>query len=401
MNYEFPIIKTIDDVLPAIEGRDEFVVADKGDYIVINYNVGFDDTFPPIKVAGGSAAMRAERSKINAMRRECRGIIFHPDGRIMSRPFNKFFNIGEREETLPRNIDMSHPHWVMEKMDGSMIRPIWVAGELRLGTKMGLTDTAILAEEQTMTDERREWMQAMMKQNVTPLFEFTSPDNRIVIRYDQPELTLLAMRVNETGEYLPIDSMHGNEFFPVVQVYGSIDGGLMEYIEANRHIEGREGVILSFGQGMFKIKFDQYVRIHRVKDRIRSDRHILALLLENELDDVYPHLDHDDFDRVKKYEKDFHDAYRAKSEYLLEVILTLVALADNKKHFATEILPNSTLPNNAYSFAFKMYDRVQAIEPGFIPREYMNHMMMEYVKTHIGSTVKYNEMAKWFGLEEQ
>ena len=29
MNYEFPIINNISDVLPAIEGRDEFVVAVK------------------------------------------------------------------------------------------------------------------------------------------------------------------------------------------------------------------------------------------------------------------------------------------------------------------------------------------------------------------------------------
>ena len=43
MNYEFPIIRNISDVLPAIHGRDEFVVAEKEGYTVINYNVMMAD----------------------------------------------------------------------------------------------------------------------------------------------------------------------------------------------------------------------------------------------------------------------------------------------------------------------------------------------------------------------
>jgi hypothetical protein len=39
MNYDFPEIKTIQDVLPHIEGRDEFRVMDKDWYTVINYMV--------------------------------------------------------------------------------------------------------------------------------------------------------------------------------------------------------------------------------------------------------------------------------------------------------------------------------------------------------------------------
>ena len=38
MNYEFPIIRNISDVLPAIHGRDEFVVAEKEGYTVINFD---------------------------------------------------------------------------------------------------------------------------------------------------------------------------------------------------------------------------------------------------------------------------------------------------------------------------------------------------------------------------
>ena len=44
MNYKFPYIKNISDVLPAIAGRDEFTVAEKEGYTVINYNV-VDDRY--------------------------------------------------------------------------------------------------------------------------------------------------------------------------------------------------------------------------------------------------------------------------------------------------------------------------------------------------------------------
>lgn len=222
--YEFPIIKTIADVLPAIEGRDEFIVAERESFKVVNYNVGFEDTF----TIDENDLMENHGTMIpkGIMRRECRGLIFYPDGKIMSRPFHKFFNVGERKETQLQNIDMSRPHVIMEKMDGSMIRPMIVNGVFRLGTKMGVTDTSVAAE-QIMTKGQQDWMEIMMKQYVTPLFEFVSPENRIVIKYDNAELVLLAMRENITGEYLDVEPLRGNDFFNVVPTYGS----MTEYLQ--------------------------------------------------------------------------------------------------------------------------------------------------------------------------
>ena len=45
MNYDFPEIKTIQDVLPHISGRDEFRIMDKDWYTVINYMVSLENTF--------------------------------------------------------------------------------------------------------------------------------------------------------------------------------------------------------------------------------------------------------------------------------------------------------------------------------------------------------------------
>jgi RNA ligase len=387
MNYKFPTIVHMVDVLPAIAGRDEFIVAERDGFKVINYNVGYEDTFTIDEddVMDNYGVMIPK----GVMRRECRGLIFHPDGTIMSRPFHKFFNVGERDETQMHCIDMSQPHTLYEKMDGSMIRPMMVNGVFRLGTKMGVTDTSIAAEA-VLTIDLIKWMDNAMQQNLTPLFEFVSPDNRIVLKYDKPELVLLAIRNNITGEYLDIEGMRGNEFFPVVPSYGALDGDFDEYIARQRGKEGREGDIIRFADGhMLKIKNDWYVRIHKVKDKIRTDRHILALLLANELDDVYPHLDEGDYERVKKYERDFHNAMKASIARLdLYVRGALAAAGNDKKLLATVILPNSKIPANDWKFAFGVADGKD-----------LNDMVMKHVKDNLSNTAKYDKLAQWLKID--
>ena len=110
MHYKFPEIRTIGDVLPAIAGRDEFVVAERDFGTVINYLVAMPDTFK----------MEGPDDVIGAIRRECRGLIFDTEGNIMSRPYHKFFNVNEKEETQSHRLDLTRAHTVMDKLDGSM-----------------------------------------------------------------------------------------------------------------------------------------------------------------------------------------------------------------------------------------------------------------------------------------
>lgn len=195
MHYKFPEIRTIADVLPHVEGRDEFVVAEREGYTVINYVVAMADTFD----------MSGPDDLGGAIRRECRGLIFDREGNIISRPFHKFFNINEREETQSHVVDMSQDHVIMEKMDGSMIRPILVDGYLRLATKMGVTNVAMDAEAfMAKNTKYKDFCIWCLKEGLTPIFEWTSPFNQIVLPYEEDMLTLLAVRDNLTGEYLKI-----------------------------------------------------------------------------------------------------------------------------------------------------------------------------------------------------
>ena len=213
MNYEFPIINNISDVLPAITGRDEFIVAEKEGYTVINYNVMFADTFPNIDVEEksiGSGPLRElydyERY-LRSVRRELRGIIFDSaTGDIIRRPFFKFFNINERDETQLNRLDFSKEHWIDTKLDGSMIAVFMHHGELIYGTKMVAPDFNELVKQFVAASDidYDSFCRDVIEKGYTPIFEFMHPQKRIVIDYGKPALTLLAVRNMVTGEFLQL-----------------------------------------------------------------------------------------------------------------------------------------------------------------------------------------------------
>ncbi len=377
MRYQFPVIRHISDVLPHIEGRDEFVVAEREGYTVINYVVAMADTFN----------MSGSDDLTGAIRREGRGLIFDRDGNLMSRPFHKFFNVNEREETQTHTVDMSQPHVIMEKMDGSMIRPILVDGHLRLATKMGVTSVAMDAEAWLAAQDRRlkEWLRTMVDLGLTPLFEWVSPFNQIVLAYEAADLVYLGTRDNLTGEY----AMDISCPFNTVTQYGSVAGNLVDYIARQRGAEGREGDIIRFADGhMCKIKNDWYVRIHKTVDRIVFDRNIVNLILNEEVDDVVPMLPKVQADRVRDFERRFAERLHNTVEKYDRYWNTVVASGLDRKRYAQEWMP--TIKNRDPFAAVYVFGR-------FGDRD-GRAMILDHIEKSITTNVRWDECAAWMGM---
>lgn len=377
MNYTFPEIRHISDVLPHIEGREEFVVAEREGYTVINYVVAMADTFD----------MLGPDDLIGAMRRECRGLIFDADGNLMSRPFHKFFNVGERVETQANAIDISREHVIMEKMDGSMIRPILVDGYLRLATKMGVTNVAMQAEEWLASQDvyRKEWMWQQIQNGITPIFEWVSPFNQIVLAYEEADLVYLGSRNNVTGDYFN----QGFAPFTHCRRYGSMDGNIVDYIDRQRGKEGREGDIIRFSDGhMLKIKSDWYVRIHKTLDRITFDRNIVDLIINEEVDDVIPMLPTAQVNRIRKYEEAFWKAFKQRENRLYGLYMAATqTYGDDRKCIALEFVP--TLEHKAdASFIFRMLDGHE-----------VRDLMIDHIRKNINTNTRWEECAAWMNLK--
>ncbi len=316
MQYKFPHIEKIEDVLWAIEGAPEFIVAEKDGYKVINYMVVAEDTFPTISPAGGSAKSRAERALKAAIRRECRGIKFNMDGDLIARPYHKFFNVNEREETRFDKIDLEPKHLLLEKLDGSMVHPMWVNGYIRWCTKMGITDTSMQAEEFVARNFRYNVMaDHFLEQDLMPIFEWCSNQNRIVLSYPEDKLYLTAIRDQITGEYLTYTEMCMFAKYyniPVVPVIG-------QDIDAVSKMENTEGVVIRYDDGvghMYKLKTEWYVLRHKSKDAIMREKNVIEYCMTDKIDDVIPFLTEED----GKLLRDFYHALDARLIRLASVL---------------------------------------------------------------------------------
>jgi len=198
MHYNFPTIQNIDDVLPHIKGRDEFNVIYKDGYTVINYMVAFEETFQ----------WDSSDPLGSAIRRECRGLTFDENGKLLCRKYHKFFNVNEKEDTQLNKINLYEPHVVLEKLDGSQISAQSTADGFVLVTKAGITDISKQAEE--FIADKSNYSTFILKciqRNVTPLFEWCSLKNRIVVYYPEDQLILTGMRYNDTGSYVQYNVM--------------------------------------------------------------------------------------------------------------------------------------------------------------------------------------------------
>jgi RNA ligase len=321
MKYRFPQIETIDEVLLAVEGRKEFVVAERDDFIVIDYMVNLIDSFPcPTQASSSEEHIRY------ALRRECRGIKFYKNGKIAARPYHKFFNLDEKDETQPNNVDFNRDFVILDKLDGSMVHSMLLNGQIVFCTKMGPTDVAknalVFAEENAPEVLSLCW--DLMKNGFTPIFEWCSRKNRIVIDYPEDTLWLTAIRNTINGEYLNRSKMvdYGNAYkVPVVNQWGSSFKEINSFLTEVKDRTGEEGVVVRFEDGhMIKLKNPWYIQIHKAKDSIVFEKNIVEMLLDGNEDDVLPHLLKEDRNRIERFKNDLWKNIQENADSVISVV---------------------------------------------------------------------------------
>jgi len=359
MNYDFPIIKHLDDVRPAIAGRDEFIIAERDWGYVVNYMVAMNDTFPqvsddqywcpgcqkPISETEGCGSQRCpEAVNLAAIRRECRGLLFHKDGTIMARRLHKFFNINERDETQFYEIDFTRPHVILEKLDGSMITPVATEAGLRWGTKMGITDVSMGAElfVARHPDYARFAVYAASL-GLTPIFEWCSRKQRIVIDYPEDRLVLLALRNTVSGEYTSYDKLVALAHYfniDVVKTYVGNPMSMAHLMEETKDSEGIEGYIIRFDDGhMLKIKGEWYLRIHKTKDNLTHEKNVIDLLVNEKMDDAKAFMMAEDRERIEAFETEFWEGVASSVDKYDKYWLMVQNAELDRKTYAVNWMP--------------------------------------------------------------
>jgi T4 RnlA family RNA ligase len=226
--------------------------------------------------------------------REMRGITFLLDEvnghRIVSRPFEKFFNWGENPLTI--GLNLAEATMYEEKADGSLIAT-YVTSNFRVYLKSKqafFSEQAQMAEAFLMlpiNSQLQERVRYFATTGRTVLMELCSPSNRIVLEYPTTSLKVHGIRDNVTGEYILKSSLSPRDPLFSAWVDQKVVQGLPDsFIASTELLEGIEGYVVHGPWGRFKLKTEWYKNLHHLKDSVSSAGKLLEAILYERIDDV-------------------------------------------------------------------------------------------------------------------
>ena len=262
--------------------------------------------------------------------RKCRGLTLNKDGVVVARPFEKFFNYGQKEAgSIP-----DEPFEAFEKIDGSLgIITLQEDGPL-FSTRGSFDGEQARACERIFNEKyvsALEWMNPQY----TYLFEIIYPENRIVVDYGGiTQLVLLAAIHTRSGTETTYGNLREqNKNFAMAERYHEIP--LSDLIKKNE--KNKEGFVIRYASGLrIKVKMGEYLRLHRIVTGISTKaiyEHLSSGKHVNEMLEIIP-------DEFHQWVKDRADEINAKLNYIsgkAEEELLSIDITQDRKNIAGDI----------------------------------------------------------------
>lgn len=266
----------------------------------------------------------------------CRGLILDNEGNVVASAFPKFFNYEEVADKVPVKGDYVY---VQEKVDGSLGILFYYNNEWHLATKGSFT-----------SDQAKKGMEIIKSKynlrtfitHVAYIVEIIYPENRIVVDYGNKEKVVF-LSVTSEGEELhwttaqAIFHASGIDKKDIVKTEQHFAFGPELYNALKSKNEAnKEGFILRFQPGNFrmKIKFEEYVRLHRIITNF-SSKDIWELMMNGESLEPFLERVPDEFDNwVKMMMLKFIVQYQTIEDICKADFETYKSQFDNKKDFA-------------------------------------------------------------------
>ncbi|WP_027343617.1 RNA ligase [Hamadaea tsunoensis] len=191
----------------------------------------------------------------------CRGLIIDSvTGAVVARPFAKFFNHGQAGAP---SIALDEPVTVTDKADGSL----GIVYPTPAGPAVATRGSFASAQaERATTLLRTRYPGWTPPAGVTVLVEIIYPENRIVIDYgDMADLVLLGAVEIATGRTVGVRDWPG----PVVETFAYRTFGEALAAPARPNREGLVVHVPATGDRV-KLKYEEYVRLHRIVTGLTS-----------------------------------------------------------------------------------------------------------------------------------
>lgn len=274
---------------------------------------------------------------------QCRGLVIRPrdisflklpdwkshivgDADVIARPMDRFYNRGDSNAAAVNWSDGNLR--VYEKLDGTMIvlywdelHQRWHAGtrsvseadlpiqkeNLQIGdmtfselfwlslwqTLCQLGMSNVPASAPSSYDAVQVFLDKLDKEN-TYVFELTGPHNRVVVKYADKRVFLLAVRNTKTGAELPIEDFPSEMFLHAQKWSLHEPVALVAFIETCDPSKFEGAVVVDSNFNRQKVKSAAWAFSSRAKDMVTSSpRAALECIIMSKLDDVIPLVEED------------------------------------------------------------------------------------------------------------
>lgn len=269
---------------------------------------------------------------------QCRGLVIRPrnfsflktpdwkteivgEADVLARPMDRFYNRGDFNAA---DVNWSDPELrVYEKLDGTMILLYWDPLHQRwhAGTRsVSEADLPIQKDHLSigdMTFSELFWYSLWqtlhqlgygntpaaaptpydavwpfldeLDKSYTYVFELTGPHNRVVVKYAEKRVYLLAVRNTLTGVELPIENFSSRSFLHAQKWSLHEPLALVAFIETCDPAKFEGAVVVDSNFNRQKVKSAAWAFSSRAKDMVTSSpRAALECIIMNKLDDVIP-----------------------------------------------------------------------------------------------------------------
>lgn len=315
-----------------------------------------------------------------------RSSVWNSSGELVSAGFKKFFNWGEKPELTftPFSTKANGGINVLEKIDGSLLIVSMYKGNLIHRTR-GTIDASNLDTGMEIFLLMEKYPKAFEFEvneegtaNYSLLYEWVSPNNIIVMKYDNVDITLVG-KINHE-DYSMATQKELDEISSKIGVkrpnYFYFDS-IKQMLTNVENFKGVEGVCVycNHDQNIRKLKSEWYLSLHRMKSDLCSLEKVLDVYLSMDmpeyntfyslLSEVY------DFEILKNaqpYISRCCDAWKQVkniTEGMINFVNEKVLTLNNRKEQADLIINSYGKKTNRSSYVFNILDKKELTKDAY------------------------------------
>ena len=315
----------------------------------------------------------------NPLVRNSRALTMNKHAQLITIGFEKFFNYKQLDNTgyskefieQYTSVDTSTSLKTWEKLDGTLI-VLGVNDDSFVASTSSSTQTEFSKQAVKHFENNMPLFDYMKKHDLCLLFEYTSPDNQIVIPYNQEKYTLIGARKRDINDPTiirlskdVIESLGLESIEPTYKTY-------KELVDYQKHNQTTEGFVVENQYGkLIKFKTDYWFKQHAEFSTFffgepfskKKLRILLQSIREDTIDDLvaYDNQRLDDFHPIAMFKRKWDEMLHEYSQ------LNLKYSSYSSKELALSNLNNFT-KNILFALRNHQFDRNEQLQLEIVTR---------------------------------